>query len=204
MVEVPASGCSAPGGAPGLDPARRGRGLRPHGLRRPPRWRTSPTACGVTKLIVYRHFDSKEELYRAILQRVFDRQAEELVARPRAPVAVGPRRPHAPHRGPRGPRRLHAAVAPRRPRGRSSPPTPSSCGRCRSRAVRDLMAIASGDAVFDEWSGRGRDRLAGGGGADVARGRRRRARRRHGPAGPTQGLRRMRAGWVDAAIPFSP
>ena len=35
-------------------------------------------ACGVTKLIVYRHFDSKEELYRAILQRVFDRQAEEL------------------------------------------------------------------------------------------------------------------------------
>ena len=36
-------------------------------------------ACGVTKLIVYRHFDSKEELYRAILQRVFDRQAEELV-----------------------------------------------------------------------------------------------------------------------------
>ena len=36
-------------------------------------------ACGVTKLIVYRHFDSKEELYRAILQRVFDRQAEELL-----------------------------------------------------------------------------------------------------------------------------
>src|SRR5215207_9673102 len=32
-------------------------------------------ACGVTKLIVYRHFDGKEELYRAILQRVFDRQA---------------------------------------------------------------------------------------------------------------------------------
>jgi len=35
-------------------------------------------ACGVTKLIVYRHFDSKEELYRTILQRTFDRQAEEL------------------------------------------------------------------------------------------------------------------------------
>ena len=34
-------------------------------------------ACGVTKLIVYRHFDSKEELYRAILQRVFDRNQEE-------------------------------------------------------------------------------------------------------------------------------
>src|SRR3954454_11733847 len=26
-------------------------------------------ACGVTKLIVYRHFDSKEELYRTILER---------------------------------------------------------------------------------------------------------------------------------------
>jgi AcrR family transcriptional regulator len=37
-------------------------------------------ACGITKLIVYRHFESKEDLYRAVLQRVFDRQAEEFVA----------------------------------------------------------------------------------------------------------------------------
>ena len=37
-------------------------------------------ACGVTKLIVYRHFESKEDLYREVLQRVFDRQAEEFVA----------------------------------------------------------------------------------------------------------------------------
>jgi AcrR family transcriptional regulator len=36
-------------------------------------------ASGITKLIVYRHFDSKEELYRAVLQRVFDRLAEEFV-----------------------------------------------------------------------------------------------------------------------------
>lgn len=35
-------------------------------------------ACGVTKLIVYRHFATKEDLYRAILQRVFDRLGEEL------------------------------------------------------------------------------------------------------------------------------
>ncbi len=35
-------------------------------------------ACGITKLIVYRHFATKEELYRAILQRVFDRLGEEL------------------------------------------------------------------------------------------------------------------------------
>ena len=36
-------------------------------------------ASGITKLIVYRHFASKEELYRAVLQRVFDRLAEEFV-----------------------------------------------------------------------------------------------------------------------------
>jgi AcrR family transcriptional regulator len=33
-------------------------------------------ASGITKLIVYRHFESKEELYRAVLTRVSDRLAE--------------------------------------------------------------------------------------------------------------------------------
>ena len=33
-------------------------------------------ASGITKLIVYRHFESKEELYRAVLARVSDRLAE--------------------------------------------------------------------------------------------------------------------------------
>jgi AcrR family transcriptional regulator len=51
-------------------------------------------ASGITKLIVYRHFGSKEELYRAVLQRVFDRLAEEFLtayaAAPRSPGA-GPR-----------------------------------------------------------------------------------------------------------------
>jgi AcrR family transcriptional regulator len=36
-------------------------------------------ASGVTKLILYRHFDSKEALYRAVLERLFDRQAELFV-----------------------------------------------------------------------------------------------------------------------------
>lgn len=52
------------------------------------------TASGITKLIVYRHFDSKEELYRAVLQQVFDRLAEEfLTAYAREPHqrGVGPR-----------------------------------------------------------------------------------------------------------------
>jgi AcrR family transcriptional regulator len=37
--------------------------------------------AGVTKLIVYRHFASKEELYRAVLERVFERQAHEFLTR---------------------------------------------------------------------------------------------------------------------------
>ena len=36
-------------------------------------------ASGITKLIVYRHFESKEALYRAALQQVFDRLAEEFL-----------------------------------------------------------------------------------------------------------------------------
>lgn len=34
-------------------------------------------AAGITRLIVYRHFDSKEALYSAVLQHVRDRLAEE-------------------------------------------------------------------------------------------------------------------------------
>ena len=37
-------------------------------------------AVGVTKLILYRHFDSKEELYRAVLEQVKTRLVEEFVA----------------------------------------------------------------------------------------------------------------------------
>jgi AcrR family transcriptional regulator len=33
-------------------------------------------ACGITKLIVYRHFGSKEELYRAVLEQVSQRQVQ--------------------------------------------------------------------------------------------------------------------------------
>jgi AcrR family transcriptional regulator len=37
-------------------------------------------AAGVTKLIVYRHFEAKETLYRAVLEQVFDRQVELFVS----------------------------------------------------------------------------------------------------------------------------
>jgi len=46
-------------------------------------------ACGITKLIVYRHFETKEELYRAILQRVFDRLAQEFTTNFTAPSTRG-------------------------------------------------------------------------------------------------------------------
>jgi AcrR family transcriptional regulator len=34
------------------------------------------TEAGITKLIVYRHFDSKDELYRAVLEQVTQRQVQ--------------------------------------------------------------------------------------------------------------------------------
>jgi AcrR family transcriptional regulator len=37
-------------------------------------------AAGITKLIVYRHFDAKETLYRAVLEQVFERQVELFLA----------------------------------------------------------------------------------------------------------------------------
>jgi AcrR family transcriptional regulator len=43
-------------------------------------------ASGITKLIVYRHFDSKEDLYRAVLERVHERLTEEF----RTGVTEGP------------------------------------------------------------------------------------------------------------------
>ena len=54
-------------------------------------------AAGVTKLIVYRHFESKEELYRAILEEVSSRLSDDIRgalsrSRPRgviAPVFLG-------------------------------------------------------------------------------------------------------------------
>ena len=51
------------------------------------------TACGVTKLIVYRHFGSKEELYREILQQVFDHLGQELRSELAMPThsGLGPR-----------------------------------------------------------------------------------------------------------------
>jgi AcrR family transcriptional regulator len=46
-------------------------------------------AAGVTKLIVYRHFAAKETLYRAVLQRVFERQVTLFVENMAAGLEAG-------------------------------------------------------------------------------------------------------------------
>lgn len=45
--------------------------------------------AGITKLIVYRHFDSKEALYEAVLRRVSDRLAQEFVSLVEQGVTTG-------------------------------------------------------------------------------------------------------------------
>jgi AcrR family transcriptional regulator len=107
-------------------------------------------ACGVTKLIVYRHFESKEELYREILQRVFDQLGAELRAELAQPsrAGLGPRTlltvarldpaaftllwRHAAHE------RQFAAYA----------------GEIREisvSVVRQLSSLGSGDGTLDAW-----------------------------------------------------
>jgi AcrR family transcriptional regulator len=158
-------------------------------------------ACGVTKLIVYRHFDSKEDLYRAILQRVFDRQAEELVrGLERVEPGLGTRTLLTVAREDPA---AFVLLWRHAPREAQFAPYAQELRSMSVAAVRDLMAIASDDAVFDAWTAEvvigwlveavltwlevgdpARD-------DDVVRW-----------AG--EGLRRMRAGWVAEAIPFSP
>jgi AcrR family transcriptional regulator len=159
-------------------------------------------ACGVTKLIVYRHFDSKEELYRAILQRVFDRQAEELLdglAHP-GQQGLGARTLLTVAREDPAAFTLLWRHAPREPQ------FATYAEELRSMsvgAVRDLMQIASDDPAFDAWS------------AEVVIGWLveavltwlevgTAARDDEMVRWATEGLRRMRSGWVEAAMPFSP
>jgi AcrR family transcriptional regulator len=107
-------------------------------------------ACGVTKLIVYRHFASKEELYRAILERVFSRMGEELEARLQTPAqGVGAR--------------TILTVAREDPDGfvllwRHAAREPQFADYVRDTrelaagAVRELMGLRSGDELMDHWT----------------------------------------------------
>ena len=135
---------------------------------------------------------------------MFDRQAEELVhqlaepARPgigaRTLLTVAREDPAA-----------FVLLWRHAPASRSSPRTPTSCVELAVGAVRDLMRISSDDPAFDAWS------------AEVVIGwlveavltwlevgDPTRAIRELRGAGRPRGCCRMRTGWVDAAIPFSP
>lgn len=107
-------------------------------------------ACGVTKLIVYRHFAAKEDLYRAILQQVFDRLGEEL----EAGLASGP----APGLG----ARTLLTVGREDPAGFTllwrhaarEPQFAEYAAELRSVSVdvvRKIAALDRGDALLDRW-----------------------------------------------------
>ena len=107
-------------------------------------------ACGVTKLIVYRHFGSKEELYREILQQVFDDLGQEL----RSELAL-------PTRSGLGPRTL-LTVARDDPaaftllwrHAAHEPQFAAYAAELRSvsaTVVRQLSALDTGDELLDAW-----------------------------------------------------
>lgn len=107
--------------------------------------------CAVTKLIVYRHFESKEELYREILQQVFDSLGEELrteLAQP-ARSELGPRTLLTVAReGPAAFTLLwrHAA---------REPQFAAYAAELRAVSVdvaRQLTALDTGDELLDAWS----------------------------------------------------
>jgi AcrR family transcriptional regulator len=108
--------------------------------------------CGVSRLILYRHFEGKEELYRAILQQVFVRQAEELVRALESGNVRG-----------LGFRTL-LTVAREQPDGftllwRHAAREPQFAEYAREQrgaavdAVLSLMALDSGDAMLDRFTG---------------------------------------------------
>jgi AcrR family transcriptional regulator len=107
-------------------------------------------ACGVTKLIVYRHFETKEELYRAILQQTFDRLGEELGAGLSAGTTRGLGA------------RVQLTVAREDPDGYTllwrhaarEPTFADYAAQARevsSTVVRQLLRLDSGDDVVDRW-----------------------------------------------------
>jgi AcrR family transcriptional regulator len=110
------------------------------------------TECGVSRLILYRHFEGKEELYRAVLQQVFVRQAEELVRALESGNVRG-----------LGFRTL-LTVAREQPDGftllwRHAAREPQFAEYAREQrgaavdAVLSLMALDSGDAMLDRFTG---------------------------------------------------
>ena len=107
-------------------------------------------ACGVTKLIVYRHFGSKEDLYREILQQVFDHLGESCGASwpCRAATASDPARCSRWPGTTRPPSRSCGAM---RHASRSSPAYAAELRSVSAAVVRQLSALDTGDELLDAW-----------------------------------------------------
>ena len=105
------------------------------------------SASGITKLIVYRHFPSKEDLYRAVLDQTFQQLAQELAAGRqrsergagvRAVLRVGRRQPDA--------LRLLLVHAPREPQ------FAEYAARIRERSVQVVLrGRPSRDPTLARW-----------------------------------------------------
>jgi AcrR family transcriptional regulator len=109
-------------------------------------------ACGVTRLILYRHFETKEDLYRAVLQEAFDRLGQELGAG----LAGGARRGMG--------ARVLLTVAREEPsaftllwrHAAREPQFAQYASELRSISVqvlRQLVGLETGDEVMDAWMG---------------------------------------------------
>ncbi len=106
--------------------------------------------CGVTKLIVYRHFASKEDLYRAILQQVFEHLGQELHTELAEPTrsGLGPRTLLTVARADPAAFTLLWRHAAREPRFAAYA---SELRAVSVDVVRQLTGLDSGDALFDAW-----------------------------------------------------
>jgi AcrR family transcriptional regulator len=107
-------------------------------------------ACGITKLIVYRHFASKEELYREILQQVFDDLGQEL----RAELAMPTRRGLGPRTLLTVAREDPAAFTLLWRHAAREPQFAAYAAELRSvsvSVVRQLSELDTGDELLDAW-----------------------------------------------------
>jgi AcrR family transcriptional regulator len=109
-------------------------------------------ACGVTRLILYRHFETKEELYRAVLQEVFDRMGQEL----RSGLAAGSTRGLGARTLLTVAREEPAAFTLLWRHAAREPQFAEYASELRSisvEVVRQFIPVRSGDATLDRWMG---------------------------------------------------
>ena len=108
--------------------------------------------AGVSRLILYRIFDSKHDLYRAVLHSVIDHLG--VAVEPYAVDALRTRgaASSAASRRQGAPRCVPAALAPRPPRARSSPTSPSACRRS-SCSTPAASSVTTSPTTTCGWSG---------------------------------------------------